>query len=1029
MERYKLSTNVFAVITLLLLPHFSSNAQTGPGGVGDNSSNHVWLDAHALGFADGAQVALWNDLSGNSSDFNQANSDQQPVYNTTGISGIPSLTFDGFNDILTSGSIPALESSEITYFIVYDRTTTTSDIIINADYASSFNKWRTYMNPGQNTIISAHYSPTIKWVRYTDPAGASFYSTHITPTNIRTYNQGVLGMSRNLTYTTPTGHNSIYLGNRDPETESNYTFTGEIAEVVVFNSQLNDLERILVENYLGVKYNMSIPTDLYDYEATHRFGLVALGNDGTNTQTTAQGAGILEISGATEMGSNEYFLVAHDDFAPDEYNETDLPPTLPDHQRLERTWRVGETGEVGTTTLTFNLGTFDFAASDSYRLLVDTDGTFTDATALAGTYDAGSSSITFTVDMEDGDFFTLAGIQEILNIHSITDGNWSETATWDCGCIPSINDSVFIDPGTTVSIDTDGNAHFLEVVAGGSLEASTDNNLNLVGNWQINGSVNLSNGSVSLIGSTPQTVGISTISLDSGFVHDIIVNNSSAGNVEFASGKFVLDGTLSPNQGNIVIGAGAEFIIASISATEGGRVGEIIAPTTISGNFSVQRNLPAGVSDWRNLCSPVVGSTFDDWDPDLAMSGPGFPDGCAYDPEDPCFKSVRYTDHSIEVFILNSYEPITNGRGFDVFVGNSLETFNGSTITSKGTLNGSGDVVESFTTGWTIMGNPYASPIAYQSLDKTSPIGKYYYVYDAASGVYQWYDEVSGTSSVPEITSEGLIATGQAVWIFANSAGTVTFRQSDKRNANATFFRGSTPDNTALAIKLSEKGATYNCALYLEELAEATDGMDEAFDIRHFSKGNERGPAINILQGGELFRKNYINNDGRDKTFALAFEVKNTGHYTISAENWANFRSYNKILLHDSKTGQTVNLKEINYIFDASAGENAKDRFKLVLTNEEEIVSEEGLINSSTPSENAIKIVQMDHLIDIIADQTYEQLTEITVTNILGQTEVYTITKQLVNGSNLVQLPATLKGVHIIQVKNGENIINQKVIL
>lgn len=1007
--------------TLVFFVFFSnySIGQTGPGGVGNATNNIVWLDAHALNFSDGTPIAIWDDHSGNSNNFNQAASSQRPLYNSAGIGGVPSLTFDGFNDIMESGAISALESANVTYFVVYDRTTTSSDMIITANYTSNFKKWRTYMNNGQNTILSAHYSPSIKWVRYTDPPGSSFFSTHITPAQIRTFNQGNLEMSRSATYTVPTGHNNLYIGNRDPLTESNYTFTGEIAEVVVYNSALNNLERIMVENYLGAKYNLAIPTDHYSYQATHKFGLIGLGNDGVDIISTAQGAGVLEVSSAAGIDPGEYFVVAHTDFDLEQFNSDDIPASLPEHQRFERSWKLDETGDVGITTLTFRLGLNDFATSDSYRLLVDTDDVFADATIVMGTYDAGN--VSFDINLADGEYFTLVGFQEQLEIHSIINGDWSSTSTWDCSCIPSINDIVFIDPSTTVNIETEALATELTVESGGTLEMSIDASLALKEDWTINGEVNFTAGKVSLIGSESQTVSISPGSGLTTVLNDLIIENASTGDVTFENGTFSLHGLFAPNLGNIVIDPSTEFIIASTSPTEGGRIGPIVSSTNITGNFSVQRFIPPGVADWRDLCSPVLGSTFDDWDPDLAMSGPGFPDGCATGPDDPCFKSVRYTDHSISVNVLNSYEPITNARGFQLFVGSDLETFDGTTLTSTGPINSPADIIETYSTGWTTIGNPYASPIAYNAVIKSSSISKYYYVYDAAAGVYQWYDELSGTSSVPEITSNGLIATGQAVWIFATSAGNITFQQNSKSFENATFFRNTGVVNEALQIQLIHETSNYTCSMEIQEASGANDDYDELSDIVHLSTGQEKGPALTMLCSNQLIRKNFINDNGANKAFELTTHFKEAGQHTISASNWANFRDYDFIYLVDNMTGETINLKAANYTFNVDLDNTNPRRFTLLLEN----------ANNSAVSnlENGIDIKQVGQTLVINNLSSDQQEVDILISNIIGQKELNLENTLLTPGKNQIMLPSSLSGIQLITIQTANKLFTKKIYL
>ena len=1007
-----------------------SHGQTGPAGVGNSSSNKVWLDAHSINSIDGSLVSSWADLSGNGMNFVQGTGLRQPIYSSLGIAGLPAVTFDGINDVLVSPSNPALETNTMTYFMVYDRTTLTSDIMINMGYASPLNKYRTYSNNGQNTIISAQYSPSINWVRYTDPPGASFFSFHATPTTIQTYSQGTLAMTKTATNVIPTTHQNITLGNKSAVGTGSYIFTGEIAEVVVFNTTLNPLQRILVENYLGAKYNMAIPTDHYDYDATHQFGLIALANDGVNSQTIAQGSGILELSGATDLGSNEYFVIAHTDFSPDEYNLVNLPASLPDHLRLERTWRVDETGETGTTTLTFRLSDYDFAVDTSYRLLVDTDADFADATVVSGVYDAITQTVTFDINLSDGDYFTLAGILQILDIHSITDGLWSETTTWDCSCIPSNVDNVYIDPGTTVTVDINGFTDFLSIEFGGTLIMDSDVTLDINGDWNIIGDGEFTNGEIALTGDSSQTVAL----ISTGFrildFNDLIINNTSSDDVLFLFQTFRLNGLLSPISGNIVIDPSTTFIISSTSGSAGGRVGPIIPPTNFTGEFTVQRNIPPGLADWRDLASPVIGSTFDTWDPDLAMSGPGFPDGCAWGPDD-CFKSVTFTNNSILNIVLNSSDPITNTRGYEIFVGTDLATFVGTTLNSRGTLNTSADIVQTLNTGWTTIGNPYASPIAFSTLAKTGSIGNYFYVYDPASGAYEWYDGASGSTSLPEITEDGLISTGQGIWVFASSIGTITYTQFDKVENTATFIRSHDIDNS-LHLVMKENGSTYSATVRMEEMDGAIDGADETIDIRHLETGIEKAPSLAVSIDDQKLRKNYIANNGRDKSFELYTKFINEGYYTFSLENWSNFRSYNKILLFDRETGETVNLKENGYTFFAAAADAGRaeaSRFTLILSNSAEAATEVSSVVSLEDVNESITIKQFGKIIDFQAIEEVEETSTITVTNVLGQNVVYAVTTNLVNGSNLITLPSDLNGFYIISVQTGGSIVTKKLML
>lgn len=116
-----LTLHTIAFIPLSLLFTFNASSQTGPSGAGNSTNTIIWLDAHSLNLPDGTPVSNWYDLSGNGSNFSQASAAKRPIYNNAGISAIPSLNFEGINDVLFSSAISGLDASSITYFIVYDQ--------------------------------------------------------------------------------------------------------------------------------------------------------------------------------------------------------------------------------------------------------------------------------------------------------------------------------------------------------------------------------------------------------------------------------------------------------------------------------------------------------------------------------------------------------------------------------------------------------------------------------------------------------------------------------------------------------------------------------------------------------------------------------------------------------------------------------------------------------------------------------------------------------------------------------------------
>ncbi len=1021
LNKTKVLLSFFAVTAMISAPF----AQTGAAGVGTNSNNIVWLDAHAMGLSNGAGVSTCTDYSGNGNNFAQISSSLQPIYTTGALNGMPVMTYDGVDDVLTSGAISNLENSNLTYFIVFQRASLTSQMLISADYTSNSPKWRTYCNYNSNKVISAHYSSSIKHINYIDAGVPTFISHHITAANTKLYREGSLIGTNNAAYTTPTGLQNIGIGNLPVAGPNNYTLNGFIAEVIIYNSALTDLERIFIENYLGAKYGIAVTTDLYDYEATHQVELIGIGDDGSNTQTDAMGKGVVQFASPASMGTGEYLIAAHTDIALSDFNTTDLPATLPTHQRWNRTWRVDETGDVGAITLTFHLtGGNAFAETSSYRLLVDTDGTFSDATPSSGTYDSGTQTVAFTVDLADGDYFTLAGIEQNLEIHSVASTDWSDPNTWDCVCVPTANDQVYIDPFNNVTVDVDADCEYLSVEPNATLTMNTPVNLNIYTDWDIIGNLDFTDGSVSMIGSVAQYIDAGGESVE---LNDLILDNTSPDEVTIYEATYTLNGTLSPNNGSLVLDGGSAntFIVNSTSATTGGRIGPLINSFSISGDFTVRRSLAAGNSDWRNLCSPVIGATFDDWDPDLAMSGPGMPDGCAIDSVGYCFRSVLWHENSISNPVNNSTDEISNTRGYEVYVGDDLVSFSGTTLSQLGTLNTASDVVKSVNTGWWLIGNPYASPITFSSIQKTSQVGDYFYVFDAATGSYQWYDGSSNTSSVPEITAEGLIAIGQAVWVKVSSAGSLTFKQSDKTASDATFIRANDGADHAFYLTLSEDNSTYSCKMAIEANEATIDGFDESIDIENLSTGREKAPSLGVQLENEVLRKNYIADDSRSKSFDIYTKILNQGYYTISSENIGSVEEYSAVQLFDKQTGIFYDLKKGEIAtFYSETGEF--NRFVLILTNEEI----EGAASIENYDISDISITQMDNVLNIQVEGHSEGNVEVSLVNSLGQKVDFIKQLNLVNGSNIVELPEDLRGFYIFTITNSSGeLISKKLVL
>lgn len=1014
----------FSLYFIALLTTTMGFSQTGPGGVGDATNNAVWIDASRVLLTNGLSVALLPDYSGNGNDFTQSVAANHPIFTTNAINGLPAIEFDGIDDRLEVSGITSIESPSLTYCIVYEKAPLTDQCLLSASYTGSAVKWRTYSNPVNDRLITAHYSPTIFHDNYVDANVFAFVTVRIFPTYFEIYQNGELKATKTSNYTQPTGHQVLRLGGLTSSSLT-YFLDGFIAEAFVYDESLNDLELEILHNYLGAKYDITPFSDRYAHESTHGSEVIGLGDDGTDTHTDSKGSGILRIDNPSGLGTNEYLFAGHSGEIVTILS-TNVPASIPTHSRWERTWRIDETGDLGTVDIEFDLSqSNDFAASTSYRLLQDSDGNFSDASVTTGTYDAGAKTMTFSVDLTDGDYITLAGVAQVLTINSIASGNWSSTSTWDCNCVPGIADSLNIKGTHTVTLDLDASIYNITIEALGTLEVTADFNLDVHGNLDIVGDLNISDGTFSFVGNVDQVVRSYTDTIS--FL-DMVILTYDTGDVIFTDGTYIIDGTLDPVFGTMIVDTNnpTKFIINSTSGTTTGRIGEVFAGFVLTGNITVRRNLPSGIAGNVTLASPVLGATLPAWDDSLFMSGPGFPDGCAYGDTSStnvfngCYSSVKtfYDDHYIDVVDPN--EPLTNGLGFEVFVGDDLTTFSGTTLEVSGGINLT-DVTTETTSGWKIVGNPYASPVLFSLASTTNSLQKYFYIYDYQSGGWQWYDDVSSTSSIPALT-DGLIASGQGFWV--NGFGFLTFPQSSKTANTATMIKNQELVDEVNLV-LSQDNSTFFSQMSIAFNAEANDAVDD-LDIRTLLTGVEEASSMYMTLGEEKITKNYVVNDKKDKSFDLTFNCLTESYYSIGLKDLIAFGSYKNVYLIDNEAGLMINLTNEDHSFYSEVG-TFSDRFTVVLSNT--ALRSKELIKTDVTEDDEITISQLGNILQLGTNAKFSKPVALKLINALGQEVLSNTTLDLESGSQIITLSDDLSGMYVVVVTSEYGTTSKKIIL
>ena len=94
-------------------------AQNGPGGVGNQSSNVLWLQpGRVIGLSTEDGVLNWSDQSGNNNNASQSNAVYSPSYVAAVVNGLASLGFDKSNARIRKVNFNNFPSTTITQFLL-----------------------------------------------------------------------------------------------------------------------------------------------------------------------------------------------------------------------------------------------------------------------------------------------------------------------------------------------------------------------------------------------------------------------------------------------------------------------------------------------------------------------------------------------------------------------------------------------------------------------------------------------------------------------------------------------------------------------------------------------------------------------------------------------------------------------------------------------------------------------------------------------------------------------------------------------
>jgi hypothetical protein len=484
---------------------------------------------------------------------------------------------------------------------------------------------------------------------------------------------------------------------------------------------------------------------------------------------------------------------------------------------------------------------------------------------------------------------------------------------------------------------------------GSTFDVSTTNyELVVKGNFTNNGTMLNRSGSVFLNGSTAQTISGSTITdfydlrlsntagasllSDQNLIHELILNN----------GAFNVNGK--------------NFTMIS-TATGTARVATITGTGSITGNVIVQRYAPGGYTGWAFLGTPITSAlTYASWDDDIPISCWSCPDGSAagffsiYTYDETITGAYDNTAAYIPINSINN--PIVNGKGYWVYLGDNLGTTNDITMDVVGTLRQGNynipitrtNTGSSTDDGWNLISNPYPSPIRWSLLKgATANIDNSIYVYNAdlngGTGSYATY--INGISS-PAKSAGGIgdtIPIGQGFFVHSTGATSLTGTENIKVGGNPSFLRQVNPQNEVNTVSnplvrfyLDDIAGNYHDETVLYTQAGANHTFDEEYDAYKLGGGDYLAPAIALEYSGKTYQVNGVAPITSNFTMPLKATTGYQGTYKITADGIASFPQGACITLYDSYTGITTDLTTSAYTFTLS-DTTTMARFTVNITN------------------------------------------------------------------------------------------------
>jgi len=468
----------------------------------------------------------------------------------------------------------------------------------------------------------------------------------------------------------------------------------------------------------------------------------------------------------------------------------------------------------------------------------------------------------------------------------------------------------------------------LTISSGATLNASAQS-ITVTGNFTNNGTYTAGGNNVTFIGNGPQLInGSSPITFYDMIVDSALSNQDStylADRITLANpmASFVADG-----------GTGQVFTLLS-TASNTAAIAALPTPANFTGNITSQNFIAGETASgglWGLWGSPVSGITVANWDGPILIGCAGCPDGNANNGY-----TVGYQDEAADSSFQDGFVGATTstaigvGQGFWVYTSDNSQTVTSNILESVTGLPNTGNIslpvtytpqgtINADSLGWNLVANPYPSAIdlSLTGAYTLTNVDNTFYVYDPSlnggAGDYAFYTPGVGGSNMTSI-----LPSWQGFWVQTNAASpSIVLTENAKASTTTTPFIFKTSGTPQDSIHLILSGLGYNTDTYVRFIPGATNNFDPKYDATKLYSLSSIAPAIFSQWKGISYASNCLAPFTADISIPINVKVGTSGSYKVYVSNLNQVLPGACIVLYDTYTGTSTDLRTASYTFNAS---------------------------------------------------------------------------------------------------------------